>query len=275
MTFDYAIHSDFLVHWTGKDLDCSFDPHWSNGDKSETDDALLEKYLERLSNILQYGFWLTAEPEQTLDIDGLAVTIPSTPKTCFTELKLSESRTHARRYGRLGIGVKRPYLFSRCGRPLAYFGFHEHVQFDEFLKACATELTNQELLNFFKPMNSSRTLNYDLYAESEWRIILIQELLKREVLIDPSDLKNTDANNFYRSLTATEQAHLKFLCPLDGWFAMIIYPSLKVKNAAQQRTGFRIKELIHAIKANPFDHGNQVERGSWPIEIDIDACRNF
>jgi hypothetical protein len=191
MTFDYAIHSDFLVHWTGKDLDCSFDPHWGNRDKSEMDDILLEKYLERLSNILKYGLWLTAEPQKTLDVGGLMVKIPSTPKTCFTELKLSESRTHARRYGRLGIGVKRPYLFTRCGRPLAYYGFHEQVQHDEFLKACATEFTNPDLLNFFKPMNSSQTLNYDLYAESEWRIILIQELLNREILIDPTDGKKT------------------------------------------------------------------------------------
>ncbi len=23
------------------------------------------------------------------------------------------------------------------------------------------------------------------------------------------------------------------------------------------------------------DHGNSVEQGNWPVEVDLDACRNF
>jgi hypothetical protein len=272
MSIDYAIHSDFLIHWTGKDLD---DHQWDNNDKSTTDKILTEKYIERLYNILKFGLWLTSEPESTWPVAGIQVTIPSTPKTCFTELKLSESRRHARLYGRLGIGVKRPYLFRRCGRPLAYFGFHTDAQNDQFLKSCATELSNPNLLNFFKPMNSTQTLNYDLYSESEWRIVFFQELLDRKLLIDPRDEKNVEENKFFRSLTSIEQDHLKYLAPLDGWFAMVIYPSLDVKNMAQQDNNFQIKQEITRIKDNPNDHGNRVEHGNWPIEVDLDACRNF
>lgn len=275
MSLDYAVHSDFLIHWTGKDLDCSYDPRWDNNGKSKTDSDLARKYIERLHTILKYGLWLTTEPESTWPVAGVQVTIPSTPKVCFSELKLSQSRNHARRYGRLGVGVKRPYLFTRCGRPLAYFGFHADAQNDQFLKSCATELNNPNLLNFFKPMNSSRTLDYDLYSESEWRIIFLQELLDRELLVDPRNESNAEANAFLRSLSAVEQGQLKYLAPLDGWFAMVIYPSLDVKNMAQQGDAFLIKQEIHRIKSNPNDHGNKVEHGNWPIEVDLDACRNF
>ena len=68
---------------------------------------------------------------------------------------------------------------------------------------------------------------------------------------------------------------LRYLIPLDGWFAMIIYPSLKVKNKAQQdgsTTG--IKQQIKRIK-DLKDDGNRVEGKNWPIEVDLDACRNF
>jgi len=110
---------------------------------------------------------MTEEQEIKLTCGGDTVVIPPTPKVCFTELKLSESRRHAQQYGRLGIGVKRPFLFRRSGRPLLYYGFHEWTKNDRFLEACAKELQNKDLLNFFKPMNSSAILNYDFYSESE------------------------------------------------------------------------------------------------------------
>ena len=277
VSVDYAVHSDFLIHWTGKDLDHQFDDRWYESDKStiHRDSDLCHKYLDRLRNILKYGLWLTEEAGSILPLDGSDIPIQSTPKVCFTELKLSESRNHARRYGRLGIGVKRPYLFARFGRPLAYFGFHIAIQNDPFLKACANDLKNKHLLNFFKPMNSSGTLTYDLYSESEWRILFFQELLGRRLIVDPRDTRNTAENAFFNSLTAAEQNKLRYLAPLDGWFAMVIYPSLGVKNAAQQEEHFGIREQILRIKSNGDDHGNQVEDGNWPMEVDLDACRNF
>jgi len=115
MSVDRAIHSGFLIYWTGKDLESKYHPDWRNGDKSKVDEACKDEYLQRLHDIL-FGFWLTAEAEVIVQGGPKPITIPSTPKLGFTELKLSESRVHAGRYGRLGIGVKRPYLFQRCGR---------------------------------------------------------------------------------------------------------------------------------------------------------------
>ncbi|MGH9819679.1 MAG: abortive infection system antitoxin AbiGi family protein, partial [Pyrinomonadaceae bacterium] len=139
---------------------------------------------------------MTEEQEIKLSCGGETLLIPATPKVCFTELKLSESRKHARQYGRLGIGVKRPFLFRRSGRPLLYYGFHEWTKNDKFLEACAKELQNKDLLNFFKPMNSSETLNYDLYGESEWRIIYFKELLEKKLIKDPRDTKNSKEHEY-------------------------------------------------------------------------------
>ncbi len=284
MSTDYAIHSDFLVHWTGEDLDAKHDPDWYTSGKSVIDrkslpvgkdNSLSLAYIERLHNILKYGLWLTEEQEW-LEVEGNKIELPKTPKVCFTELKLSESRTHAKQYGRLGIGVKRPYLFSRFGRPMAYFGYHVQIQNDPFLKACVNDFKDKSLLNFFKPMNSSSSaLNYDLYSESEWRILFKQELLNKKLLIDPRDKNNVAEHAFFNSLSTSEQEKLKYLAPLDGWFALVIYPSLRVKNKAQQDGLTRIREEIARIKSNPTDHGNRVEGGNWPMEIDLDACRNF
>ena len=276
MNYDYAIHSDFLIHWTGKDIDGEYDQNWHESDKSSTrkNDNVTDQYINRLCDILTHGLWMTSESESTLEFDGAPITVPETPKTCFTELKVSESRKHARQYGRLGIGVKRPFVFTRFGRPLIYYGFHVKINNDVFLRTCANELGNKNLLNFFKPMNSSLTLNYDFYSESEWRIIFLHELLNSKLIIDPRNPKNESAHSYFQTLPPEQQKKLRYLIPLDGWFAMIIYPSLDVKNKAQQDNSSSIVQQIERIK-DLNDHGNRVENKNWPIEVDLDACRNF
>ena len=132
---------------------------------------------------------MTSEPEHTL-IDG--VVAPSTAKCCFTELKLSLSRRHARRYGRLGIGVKRSFLFDRDGRPISYFSNRTEKK-DRFLTLCGTELSNKDMLLFFKPMHRDEIVDgrknrtYDLYSESEWRIIYSRQLEDEGLVVDPCE----------------------------------------------------------------------------------------
>ena len=268
MNFDYAIHSDFLIHWTGKDIDCLYDPLWHELDKSKTSTECTAAYIKRLNSILKYGLWMTKEHGIQI---GDFPTQPI-PHVCFTELKLSESRKHSKKYGRLGVGFKRPFAYSRLGRPIVYF--HEKWKNDRLLEACARELKNKNLLNFFKPMNSSNTLNYDFYGESEWRIIFFQELLQRKLIIDPRDHNNIEAYEYFLSLSEKQQSKLEYLIPLDGWFSVIIYPSLDIKNKAQQDSSNGINNEIKRIK-NINDHGNKVEGKNWPIELDLDACRNF
>lgn len=290
-SYDRAVHSDFLVHWTGRDIDQELQPNWYGEDHdSDTDDEVAQRYLQRLGDILKYGVWMTegGEQERRFHLGNHQFVIPPTPRCCFTELKLSESRRHAALYGRLGIGVKRPFLFERFGRPLAYFGFRENQHKDKLLEACAQDIKEKRLLNFFKPMNQrSGKLDYSFYSESEWRILWFEELIKSKRIIDPRDPHNEEHHAYFNSLTPNQQSALRYLIPLDGWFAMIIYPSLKVKNYAQWDSSLEIVSEIERIKGDITDHGNAVEGrrhsigqkpflgGNWPIEINLDACRHF
>jgi hypothetical protein len=98
-SYDRAVHSDFLIHWTGKDIDRELQPNWYDGDhRSLTNEEIDKRYLERLRDILTYGLWMTAEGERKYTIGAEEITIPPTPQCCFTELRLSESRRHAGRY---------------------------------------------------------------------------------------------------------------------------------------------------------------------------------
>jgi len=65
-------------------------------------------------------------------------------------------------------------------------------------------------------MNAGSPLNYDLYGESEWRILFFQELLDKQLLIDPRDNRNAEVHEYFNTLMASEQEILKYLAPLDG-----------------------------------------------------------
>lgn len=277
--YDVAIHSDFLIHWTGKDIEETHNSNsWDDGIYSKTDcPALINDYIRRLKDILKYGFWMTHD---TVQYEQIAEA-PPVPQTCFTELKLSQARKHARQYGRLGIGVKRLYVLDRGGRPVIYYGMGDSRlngfkddtlhRGDPFLEACKTDLNDKALLNFFKPMQDARPLNYSLYGESEWRILGHDP--KRAKAKCPKDFPE-----YYDRLSGTQRDKLKCLLPLDSedltdykaepWLGMIIYPSLKVKHAARadEAINKRIKEIIQK---------QRTEKNMWPIELDLDACRNF
>lgn len=69
--YTQTIHSDILVHWTGKDFDPEVkDDFYSNDALNHpskiTDNVLIDKYLTRLRNILLYGFWIVDIIEASL-----------------------------------------------------------------------------------------------------------------------------------------------------------------------------------------------------------------
>lgn len=95
LSYDYAIHSDYLIHWTAKDIDKDHDPGWSLQHNCRTTPDVTERYTARLRDIVTHGLWMTEEPARTIKC---GVTFPATPVCCFTELKLSLSRRHARQF---------------------------------------------------------------------------------------------------------------------------------------------------------------------------------
>jgi hypothetical protein len=97
--------------------------------------------------------------------------------------------------------------------------------------------------------------------------------LEKKWIKDPRDSNNTKEHEYFNSLTAEERSKLRYLIPVDGWFAMIIYPSIATKNKGSKRI-LPGSKTITRIKKLP-DRGNSVEGNNWPIELDLDACRKF
>jgi hypothetical protein len=277
-----VVQSDFLIHWTGSDIDVEVQPDWYKDHRLTISEEASEHYLKRLGDILEFGLWMTFDDNaEQFSVRQNRIVAPVTPRCCFTELRLSESTNHARKFGRLGIGVKRPFLFDRSGRPVVYLGFTGTRHQDRFFEACASQLEDKSLLNFFKPMNRKiDELTHEQYAESEWRLLFFDYLVEKGLLVDPRNPANDKEHRYFQSLTLKQQEKLRYLVPLDGWFAMIVYPALKTKNVAQWDRDGRIFQQIMRIKTVD-EHSNHVEglknpiRGNWPIELNLSAAGHF
>lgn len=184
------IHSKFLVHWTGKDF---------HTPKDVLDDNIRHKYIDRLADTLRNGFFMqrnVGETERIYDPNGGSID-SEVPKTCFTEIKLSQAEQHAKRYGQLGIGVDREFVISRYGNPVFYVTNGDYAN----LCACAIkvygylEQSNEikrdlkVILAYFKKMGEKNSDNLQYYDESEWRITHLPQLEESGALI-PKDRKN-------------------------------------------------------------------------------------
>lgn len=283
--FDYAIHSDFLIYWTGrKDIDekdQEGEPKWCKPgkDKYIITPKEIFLYIKRLHDILEHGLWMNkkADPE-TIEVNNQKFEKPLVARTCFTELKLSEAREHAKKFGRLGVGLKRYYLFDRLGGPMKYLQFNTlNLSFPPFSDYDKYD-PDYEKFSFYKHMCSSRPLTYDLFSESEWRIIYsenIKEKLKRKVperlslFVDPKESDDRELKQFYDGIQGEKP---EYFLPLDAWLAMIIYPSPEVKIEAKKN----LYPLIEKVKSRKTATGcPDYEYKMWPIELDLDACRNF
>lgn len=285
------IHSDFIIHWTGKDIEEKFNDHKTK----------IEKYLERLRAILNYGLWMTIDEEEKFitDIGGeMKIERPLVPRTCFTELKLSEVSIHAERFGKLGIGFKRFFLFNRLGGPVVYFPLHVRGRENWFFPPLfSSGLSNQfrdddYFSCFLKPMYvQEECLEYKYYNESEWRIIYSEEIKRKlienkksrivEKFKHPKDYLNIqDFQSIYDDATKKPLYLIPFKeNKLDSiWFSMIIYPDIQTKVASEADQ--TIRNILNEIKPNNTQgYLNSkpalYERFSKVIEIDLRACGNF
>lgn len=108
------MRTDFLVHWTGKDI-CL--------DSQALSDEHRARYVDRLADILGKGFWMTKPDEKIYGNKNVYIEY-SAPMTCFTEIRLSQAKLHAQRYGLLGVGVTRRFVLDRLGGPVHYVRNH-------------------------------------------------------------------------------------------------------------------------------------------------------
>lgn len=275
--FSETIHSDFLIHWTDCDID---DPAWKAEDASARMPVeVVDSYILRLKNILKFGFWMNkGNGLERIKVNGSEFDKPSVARTCFTELKLSETRKHAEKFGRLGIGLKRYYVFDRLGGPMHYLQFNtENLFLPPYSSLCSAD---SEMMSFFKHMCSGRPLTYDLFSESEWRIIFSENIKKRietrcpgrlSRFIDPKETKDKELLEFYNNIDGTKP---EYFLPLDAWLAIIIYPAPEVKIKVHNNN--EIKDLIKSVKSTETVTGcPDYEYEMWPIEVDLDACSHF
>lgn len=289
-----AVHSAFLVHWTGRDIDDKYDSNWDQKNDPELNQDIIEPYIDRLKNILEYGLWMTSsESDQKTFFNNKPINRAPFYRTCFSELRLSETRVHAKRFGRLGIGVKRHFVLARRGSPMVYF--HKNFRnwfFETFLVNDTSEIdipTDTWWANYLKSMNEGETnsgyVQFKNFDESEWRIIYSEQIENKFGRVKGIDKVVEKADDKFREYLEKykipDTKKPKYFLPLDDWLAFIIYPSLAVKAVAESIDIYRIIRE-KGIKCNlPDDKKNwpkksaKYEKYSMPFGIDLDSCRNF
>ena len=158
-----GIHSKILVHWTGKDIE-----KYPAEKKSQL-------YVERLKDDLQFGLYAKTSVEASIRKMKINLT-----RLCFTEIRLSQARKHAERYGKLGLGFTRDFIMNKGGRPVIYIPFEVaadgRLLEDSIRKVYEKSKDNQEvrrssewIMAHVKRMSNGKDEDY--YEEMEWRIV--------------------------------------------------------------------------------------------------------
>ena len=224
------LHTTFLIHWTGKDF---------HGPGIELNDDIRNQYIDRLMNVLEYGFFMKPGNETIWGANGEEIT-GSISRTCFTEIKLSLAKQHATKYGSLGIGVNRKYILERYGGPVFYVqnGRNSNIienfyKVNSFLNRLSQGIAGIEaiklefavILAYLKNMSERDSEELIYYDELEWRITHLNRL-------DGKYVTTHDASKFIYRIK---------IKPDD--IKVIVFPDSKTKNMALQRKD--IHELIN------------------------------
>lgn len=159
-----GIHSKILVHWTGKDIE-------SNPSANKR-----QQYGERLIDDLQNGLFTKRTTEAVIRKKK----IKNLVRICFTEIRLGQARTHAERYGKLGIGFARDFIMNKGGRPVIYIPFEirkdSHL-LENLIKTVYDKSTGDDeihksakwIMTYVKRMSNGKGEDY--YEEMEWRLV--------------------------------------------------------------------------------------------------------
>lgn len=160
-----GIHSKFLVHWTGKDIEekCLV------AEKSQ-------HYVNRLKDDLEKGLFTQRTSEKS--IRGSIV--KKFVRLCFTEIRLSQAQIHAERYGKLGIGFTRDFIMDKGGRPVIYIPHKTkdggRLLEDSIRNVYEKSKGNEEIhrssiwiMAHVKRMSNGKEEDY--YEEMEWRLV--------------------------------------------------------------------------------------------------------
>ncbi len=185
------MRTDFLVHWTGKDIE---------RDRGQLDEPKRASYVDRLVDIVNNGFWMGGVKEK-LGGAGEASLIYEAPVTCFTEIRLSAAKEHSKLYGLLGIAVGRRFVLERFGGPVFYVRNHDTETIVANARAIygvlerATESGPGKvkdatishlaiLVAYMKGMSNPGTDDFESLDEQEWRIVQTMEQVKKGSIVE-------------------------------------------------------------------------------------------
>lgn len=235
--------------------------------------------MVRLKSILTYGLWMNdPDDEASFRTRGHPGSRPAVPRVCFTELKLSEARSHADRYGRLGIGFKRPFVVERGGLPVLYYPQWSNEWVRSVGRQDLAFAEDDILACFLKRMGPGAGISYDYLDECEWRIVYSPWLEEREYAAPPRSLRGfRDKHGSAQGAGCRRPRYL--LSVKTPWLALIIYPSIQAKHAAQEDED--IRRLLRAIKPRGYPEDLTPEKTApyekhvLPMEMELDDCRNF
>lgn len=227
-----GIHSKILVHWTGKE---DFE-HLPEAEKAR-------KYLDRLKDYYENGLFLKRNTEAVIRKKK----IKNLVRLCFTEIRLSQTKTHAARYGKLGIGFIRDFVLNRGGRPVIYIPFKADVCFlEDCLRTAYDKSADHEdvhralkwIMAYVKRM-SEKEGGDEYYEEMEWRIVYDE----------------TPDNKFFAKGHERNTYRLGFK-PSD--VKVIVFPNEKIKQMA-----LKDKTMAHFLSQH------------MPTIVTLDDCDNF
>lgn len=144
------VHRKQLFYWLGHHIDYPT----PDSKRITLDDASRGKYIESLKRALTQGLWLKTPgtPDRLGNVPKGSHFEVSRPITCFTEWQVNESEPHTTRYGRLGLGFPRDFVFKRGGHPVVYVkGIHSGDQYTKNLLTLRDFLNDSRLSKTFDP----------------------------------------------------------------------------------------------------------------------------
>ena len=195
-------HSKLLVHWTGKNI---------NLDNKKMDDDLRKKYVDLLKDDLCKGLCMNPGKETIYGKEDREVTA-KIARVCFTEIKLTQTEEHSKRYGKLGIGFNRDFVLEREGNPVFYVQNGERGHIIQNLNKLISWMKKlpyntgvgsniEELaivLGYLKNMSCRNENELKYYDEMEWRVVHITRLEGLNNYIQDIEEKTKEGKKKYR-----------------------------------------------------------------------------
>ena len=167
-----SIHSKFLVHWTGKDIE-----------KGSDVTIKTSQYIERLKDYYENGLYAKRLPKGQHENTIGKKKIKRLVRICFTEIRLSQAQEHAKRYGKLGIGFSRDFIINEGGCPVIYIPKKASCLLEGNIRNAYNKSENDEdvhrsikyIMTYVKPMSNKKSEDSkdyeDYYEEMEWRLV--------------------------------------------------------------------------------------------------------